>query len=114
MTKERLIQLITRHLYGQPSVQETVELKDWVNEDEANRELLSRIASEEDLEREIRQYTQIDPAKGYGKWVYYMAGQRKARIRQIVGWTAAAAILIAVVVAGLTRKPIQSKEITPA
>lgn len=104
MTKARLLLLITKRLNGTLNQGETSELDFWAKESHDNREWLERMSNEEILTKEIQQWENIDPVKGYSGWRHYMQARRKARIRQIAGWSLAASILIAVTVIGLIRR----------
>jgi ferric-dicitrate binding protein FerR (iron transport regulator) len=103
-----------RRLSGQASPEELLELDVWAGEDPMNRQWLDRVTNEEQLEKEIQLWRNIDPAEGHAKWMAYMQVRRISRVRRIVGWSAAAAVLIAVVLVGLHRRGSGGEQPLPA
>ena len=114
MTKTRLLFLITRYLDGGIDPEEGVELNEWAAQSADNRGLLDRVSNEEELEKEITQWGNIDPAEGHAKWVSYMKGRRLSRIRRLAGWSAAAAAIIAIVIIGVNRRTVEQRLVNPA
>jgi ferric-dicitrate binding protein FerR (iron transport regulator) len=103
MRKDLLLSLILKRLNGQLSTEEALELDSWADESPANRAWLDRLSDDEFLEKEVQQFRNTDPVGGYRRWLGYMETSRKSGVRRIVGWSAAASVLIAVGVVGLTR-----------
>ena len=114
MTKARLLSLIVRRLDGELSFEEALELKDWADQAPVNQQWLDRMSKEEELEKEVQQWRNIDPVVGHAKWVSRMQARRQSRIRKIAGWSVAAALLTTVAVIGLTRKVGENKAPAPA
>jgi ferric-dicitrate binding protein FerR (iron transport regulator) len=114
MTKARLLLLITRHLNGEIDPEEAVELDEWAEKSADNRRLLDRVSNEEELEKEITLWKNIDPVTGYAQWGAYMKARRLSRVRRIVGWSAAAAAIIAVIVIGVNRRVVEQRPVNQA
>jgi transmembrane sensor len=107
MTNDRLLLLIIKTLKDQMEPEETVELEIWADQRVENRQFLERMTNEEELEKEIARWQTIDPAEGYARWKVRMQVVRKSNIRRIVGWSAAASIVIVVSVISLIRTSVQ-------
>jgi len=103
MTNKRLVALISGQLSGKQTEKEAEELANWANENSVHKFFLSQIGSEEALESEIKLWMNADPAEGYEKWRSYLQTPRRIRILKISSWTAAACLLIAVVLIGLNQ-----------
>src|ERR1700744_927406 len=104
MTKERLLSLIVKRLDGELTAAEAVELDGWADGEQANRQWLDRMGDQEALEREVQQWRNIDPERGFAVWLSGERVRRQSRIRRIAGWSAAASVLIAAAIFGLSRK----------
>jgi len=104
MTENRLTTLIVRRISGELTGPEAEELNMWAAQAPGNRAFLDRVTDEEKLERELDLWKKINPAEGYIRWESAMLTHRRARIRRIVGWSAAASVVVAVAVIGLSRK----------
>lgn len=104
MTENRLASLIIRRISGELTELEAEELNVWVALAPANKDFLDRVTDEEQLGKELSLWKNIDPAEGYVKWESSMRTLRRARIRKIIGWSAAASVLVAVTAIGLSRK----------
>ncbi|HEY4287990.1 MAG TPA: FecR domain-containing protein [Puia sp.] len=107
MTENHLVSLIARHLSEELSESEAGELKLWAAEHTNNQLLLTRIMDEDQLEKEIDRWRNIDAAAGYEKWVANILAHRLRRIRYLTGWAIAASILIAVAIFNLPRNASQ-------
>lgn len=103
MTEDRLASLIARQLTGELAPEELRELVDWGNESKPHRGFLDRLTDETEIENELRTWKNIDPAVGYDRWIADMRKRRRGHIVRIVGWSAAASFLIAIVIGGLVR-----------
>lgn len=103
MTKHRLVALLFRKVTGELAPEEVLELETWAEKAAENRRLLDRVSNDQTLEKELDRWDRIDPAAGYYKWLTSLPDQRKARTRQIVVWSAAASLLIAVAVAVMVK-----------
>ena len=102
MTEDRLVSLIIKRLTGQLAPAEEVELEGWASENPGNRAFLSK--NEGLLEKEIERWKNIDPAEGYQKWLGYRKARGKAKILRLTGWSAAACMVAAIVIAGVVGK----------
>lgn len=115
MTEDRLVTLIQQQWAGTLAPAQALELEEWAREASKNRQLLDRMASEEALlEREIHLWKKIDPDKGFTDWVSWRQSRRRTRILRITGWSAAASLLIAALVIGLTRSGSPGSSPAPA
>jgi transmembrane sensor len=113
MTETRLAALIVRRISGQLTELEAEELNMWVDQAPANKDFLDRITDEEQLERELNLWKNIDPAEGYAKWELHIQTHRRRRIRRIVGWSVAASLLTGVTVIGLSKKEVRINQPAP-
>jgi transmembrane sensor len=113
MTENHLITLISRHLSGELTENEMAELEQWAAAHPDNRQLLDSITNEEQLEKELNLWRNINVAEGHAKWESYMQARRKVIIRRIVGWSVAASLLTAVAMIGLTKQSGKSDLVIP-
>src|SRR6202000_3479331 len=96
MTEDRLVSLITRQLSGELATEEARELNAWAELSDTNRQFLQRFTEEELLRKEIEQYKRFDPAVAFDKTMAEVRARRKAKVRQIIAWSAAACVAVAV------------------
>ncbi len=108
MTKDRLLELVIQRMDGGMNEEERLELEAWAAEEATNRKWLDRVMNEELFNKEIRQWSQVDPGAGYLRWRDSERAGR-AGFRRIVGWMAAACILAVVVGVGFWRHHDLSK-----
>lgn len=101
MTEKRLAQLIVRRMSGELTETEGIELERWAATETSNRAFLDRVTDEKRLERELSLWKSIDPNKAYAEWATGTGGRKKGRLRRVLGWSAAAAIIVSVSVIGL-------------
>jgi transmembrane sensor len=104
MTENHLIYLINQHLSGKLTDKEANEMNQWVDSHPDNQLLLDSITKEELLEKEITLWRGIHATEGHAKWESYMQARRRVLIRRLAGWSVAASLLIALAIAGVTRK----------
>ncbi len=108
MTNDRLLLLIIKRLKGEMDPEEALELEHWADQQAENRRFLEGIANEQELEKEIAKWKMIDPAEGHAIWILSMQAGRRSQIRRIIGWSAAASIIITLGVIGRIRKDLQA------
>ena len=101
MTEDRLVEIITRQLFGEPHSDDARVLEDWVNASAKNAAFLGKFTDEGLLELQLRLWNNIDPKVGFENW---RRGRRNTRIRQIFQWSAAAVILLTVAVGIVIRR----------
>ena len=85
MTENQLISLIARYLSEELSEDEIRKLKQWTDAHPDNQLLLNRIANEEELEKQLNLWRNINAEKGYVRWASYRQSRRSARIRRLAG-----------------------------
>lgn len=102
MTEERLVSLLFKRLSGTLVSEEARELEEWAGESPENQQFLQR--NESLLEKKITRWKKFDPAQGYAKWTRYRQSQQRARILRIGALSAAASLLLAVVVISVMGK----------
>lgn len=110
MTEDRLLSLISRQVFGDLEPEEILELEQWANETDLNRDFLTRFSDETVLRRAIHLWVQIDPAEGFSKWKVYRRQRRGAKIVRFTGWSVAASLLIAFVIGDLIEKKVTTKD----
>ena len=98
MSEERLIDLLARHLSGDLTAEEMLELDEWANEDPANRALLERVSDKGEIEKDIRLWRRLRPVEGHARWMGYLQARRRTRVLRFVMYSAAASALLAVVI----------------
>lgn len=113
MTEDRLLSLISRQVFGDLEPEEILELEQWANEANVNRELLTRFSDDVVLRSEIRRWMEIDPAGGFGKWKANERARKRTKIVRLTGWSVAASLLIAFVIGDLIEKKITSRDKAP-
>jgi ferric-dicitrate binding protein FerR (iron transport regulator) len=101
MKEDHLVSMIVMHWSGELDAAGVYELEEWASQDPANRRLLDQVSDEVELRQEISRWKQIDPAKGYTKWLAEWKDLKRGRIVRIVGWTVAASLLGIVIIRGL-------------
>src|SRR5690348_13508989 len=104
MTENHLVSLIVRHWSGELTEEEAAELKQWADASVENQLLLDRITDENELEKELDVWRNLNPAEAYPRIGVYLKMKKRARVRRIIGWSAAAALVIAVSVIGLDQR----------
>jgi ferric-dicitrate binding protein FerR (iron transport regulator) len=101
MTEERLIFLISLRSSDQLDAEGIRELQAWADVNADNRALLDRMSNERELEHELGRYRSFDPAVGYHRWLLSNRTLKRRRTVRVLGWSAAASILVAVAIGGL-------------
>jgi transmembrane sensor len=104
MQENHLVSLIVRRWTGELDSQGMRELEEWAMQNPANRQLFERVSKEAEVRKEINLLKQIDPARGYNKWLAYWQAKRKARIIRIASWSVAASLLAAVIITSVTHR----------
>ncbi len=91
--------VIGRYLTGKESEDDRQELKNWLEEDEANRELLREINNEKNISSAIELY---DSFNGYAAWKKYMHIRSLSSYRKIIiRWQVAAVFFFLVGCGGI-------------
>jgi len=103
MTENHLVSLIIRHWSGELADEETAELMQWAKASRENQQILDGISNEETLKAELDTWRNLNAAGAWPKLEHFLKTRKRARIRRIVGWSAVAAILIALAMIGLNR-----------
>jgi len=104
MKEDHLVSLIVRQLSGELDFQGVGELEEWAKKDVANRQLLDRVSNESELQSEISRWKDIDPAVAYEKWAKYWKNRRRTHVIWIAGWSAAAVLMLCIVIAGVLQR----------
>jgi ferric-dicitrate binding protein FerR (iron transport regulator) len=113
MTDNRLVQLIVRQLSNELSAEEAVELENWAAGDPNNRLLLGKMSNADEVERELNVWRNIEPDRGYVRWLSEMRFRNRRRVVRIVGWSVAASLLAAVAVVTLNKQSYKELITTP-
>lgn len=87
---ERIVYLIKRHLSGDITSSEQMELDHWLNASAANRRLLDEQRSDLAIEDYMKAYNEVDTAAG---WKRIVRGIRPSKLRVIAPRLYAAAIM---------------------
>lgn len=106
MTESRLVTLIVQKVSGELSPDEAVELDIWAGLEPNNKAFLDRVTNEEWLSQEMKLWENISIPAGYKKQALLTPIRKKVGIRRFVGWSAAAAVLVATIAIGVRQNHI--------